>query len=367
MEKEADWSELPQELLNLISQRIDNEIDLIRFRSICTKWRSFSIPNHHRDILTIKFPLNIDSITNKTQFCDLSKHSFFLIKPPPQTLIHPWLTKITQNSTGKIKRYLPLRRHSSPSPSPVFDFNNFSLIHLVTNFVYSRHNTEYALYGKVKPAKVVAATSYGNKPIIVASFNCTGEEQLVVFKYGDENWKVIPEISVYFGDICVFKGQCYVVDKTGQTVTVGPGDSTVQLVAESLLAGEDIKFLVERKGDLLLADVYDREINEEADDYDYDYDRGRIDMFKLNEKEKKWMKLATLGDRVLFLGSLCSFSASASDLCVPKGNCVIIMDDIFTCEPSLGYFFDLDDGRPLPLFDYPEYSKLFWPPPKWMV
>ncbi|KEH40294.1 hypothetical protein MtrunA17_Chr1g0157711 [Medicago truncatula] len=364
MEEEADWSELPQELLNLISQQFDNEIDLIRFRSICTNWHSSSIPNHHRNILTIKFPLYIDSITNKTPFSDLSKHGFFIIKSPPQSLIHPWLTKITQNSTGKIKHYLPFRRHSSPSPSPVFDFNNFSLIHLVTNFIYSRHNTEYALYGCVKPAKVVAATSYGNKPIIVASFNCKGEEQLVVFKCGDENWKFIPEMSVYFGDIRAFKGQCYVVDKTGQTVTVGPDDSTVQLVAESLLAGGDIKFLVESKGDLLLADVYNRDI----DDYDYDRARiGRIDMFKLNEKEKKWVKLANLGDRVLFLGSLCSFSASALDLCVPKGNCVIIMDDIFTCDPSMGYFLDLDDGRPLPLFDYPEYSKLFWPPPKWMV
>lgn len=156
------------------------------------------------------------------------------------------------------------------------------------------------------------------------------------------------------------------VDKTGRTVTVGTDDSTVQLVAVSLDGGGDIKFLVESDGNLLLADVYDCENDEDADDYDRAR-IGRIDVFKLNEKEKKWMKLAKLGDRVLFLGSLCSFSASASDLCVPKGNCVIIMDDIFTCESSLGYFFDLDDGRPLPLFDYPEYSKLFWPPSKWIV
>ncbi|MCI20819.1 F-box protein, partial [Trifolium medium] len=29
----ADWSELPKDILNLISERIDNEFDLIRFRS----------------------------------------------------------------------------------------------------------------------------------------------------------------------------------------------------------------------------------------------------------------------------------------------------------------------------------------------
>ncbi|RHN50453.1 putative F-box domain-containing protein [Medicago truncatula] len=36
----VDWSKLPTELLNLISQRIDDEIDFIRFRSTCSTWRS---------------------------------------------------------------------------------------------------------------------------------------------------------------------------------------------------------------------------------------------------------------------------------------------------------------------------------------
>jgi hypothetical protein len=81
-------------------------------------------------------------------------------------------------------------------------------------------------------------------------------------------------------------------------------------------------------------------------------------VFKLDEKEKKWVKLASIGDRVLFLGWLCSFSVSASDLCVRKRNCVIIMDNIFNryCKTS---FLDLDDGRLLDLSSYPEYSKLF--------
>ncbi|RHN76666.1 hypothetical protein MtrunA17_Chr1g0146361 [Medicago truncatula] len=80
----------------------------------------------------------------------------------------------------------------------------------------------------------------------------------------------------------------------------------------------------------------------------------------------KWVKLANLGDIVLFLGSLCSFSASASalDLCVPKGNCVIIMDNIFSNAPCV--FLDLDDGRLLPLIDYAEYFELFVPPQKWI-
>jgi hypothetical protein len=208
--------------------------------------------------------------------------------------------------------------------------------------------------GNFNPKKVVAVTSHGKKPILLGIYNCFQKEQPVVFKCGDENWKAIPNMSAYLGDICVFKGQPYVVDKTGRTVTVGPVDSTVRLVAESLVGGGDIKFLVESKGDLLLIDVCDRR-------FDDDRECARIDVFKPNIKEKKWVKLANLGDIVLFLGSFWSFSASALDLCVPKGNCVIIMDNIFTCVRCKSSFLDLDDGRLLPLSDYPEYFELFCP------
>jgi len=168
-------------------------------------------------------------------------------------------------------------------------------------------------------------------------------------------------MSTKFGDICLFKGRPYAVDKIGKMIMVGL-DSSVQLVAEPLVGGGNKKFLVESEGDLLLADIY------ECLCFDFN-DPVRIDLFKLNEKEKKWVKLTSLGDRVLFLGLVCSFSASASDLCVAKGNCVIFIGNIFErnriskCE---SYVLDLDQGRLSPLSDYPEYSKLFWPPQRWM-
>ncbi|AES58690.2 hypothetical protein MtrunA17_Chr1g0146401 [Medicago truncatula] len=363
----VDWSELPNDLLNLISQLFDNKIDLNSFRSICSNWRSASIPNQHRNIFTLQFPLfrppfNIDSINNISEFRNLSKHGFFLIKPP-QVGRHrrPWLFRITQNSTGKIQFHDPLLRrglHSSSDPV-FFDFNKFSLLHLATNFICIDEQMKLPIsltdMSFRNPTKAIAVTSHGNKPIILGTFACS-RGCPVVFKCGDENWKAIPNMSAYFGDICVFKGRPYAVDNTGRTVTVelGPEDSTVQLVAQSLVGGGDIKFLVESDSDLLLADVYQRR-------FDAPDEHIRINVFKLNEKEKKWVKLANIGDRVLFLGWLCSFSVSASDLCVRKRNCVIIMDNIFNryCKTS---FLDLDDGRVLDLSSYPKYSKLFRTP-----
>jgi len=176
------------------------------------------------------------------------------------------------------------------------------------------------------PKKVVVVTCHGKKPLVVGTF--FSSPQPLLCKCGDEKWKVIPGISTQFGDICLFKRRPYVVDKTGKTIMVGL-DSSVHLVAEPLVGGGNMKFLVESEGDLLLVDVYDClciNLN----------DPVRIDLFKLNKKEKKWVKLTSLWDMVLFLGLglVCSFSVSASDLCVSKGNCVIFVDDIFESMSS---------------------------------
>jgi len=144
-----------------------------------------------------------------------------------------------------------------------------------------------------------------------------------------------------------------VIYRTGRTVMIRP-DLSVHLVAGPFIGG-DIKFLVESEGDMLLVDRY---ISNGGDD------DVRIDVFKLDEKEKKWVKLANLGDRVLFLGEGCSFSASASDLGLENGNLVIYCKgNAMKFEMSV---FLLDQGRVLLLSDYPDYFKLFLPPPEWI-
>ncbi|MCH92769.1 F-box protein [Trifolium medium] len=168
------------------------------------------------------------------------------------------------------------------------------------------------------------------------------------------------------GDICLFKGQPYAVDDSGRTIRVGPDNSSVQLVAEPLVDGGGLrKLLVESEGDLLLADIHDRLY------IDFPcHDPIRIDLFKLNEKEKKWVKLTNLGDRVLFLGECCSFTVSASDLCGSKGNCVILLDNLIESWTKMRpetCILHLDEGRLSLLSDDPEYSNLFWPPPEWIV
>ncbi|KEH25340.1 F-box protein SKIP23 isoform X1 [Medicago truncatula] len=365
----------------MISQRIYEEVDLIHFRSVCSTWRSSSVPKHHRNFRfqfpLLKFPFNPDFINRNKSFCYITKQNIFLIKPPQQeqTLnLRPSLIRICQNARGKSKLYHPLLQNGDKFLyNFVLDFNKLSILHLGSNFFMidfdftfndKLYNPDYYMY----PKKVVVVTCHGKKPLIVGTL--TSPPQPLLVKCGDEKWKVIPDMSTKFGDICLFKGQPYAVDKIGKTVVVGP-DSSVQLVAEPLVGGGDMKFLVESEEDLLLADVYDCLC---TDLLDPDLkDPVRIDLFKLNEKEKKWVKLTSLGDRILFLGLglVCSFSACASDLCVAKGNSVIFNNYIFESYRPFGfqckqYVLDLDQGRHSLLSDCPEYSNLLWPPAEWI-
>ncbi|CAJ2639155.1 unnamed protein product [Trifolium pratense] len=371
---EPDWSQLPTDILILISERIDNEIDLIRFRSICSNWRSSSIPIHHTNILPFKFPLPklpfaIDSINKNTSFRYLSKRSIFLIKPPPQQdqtlILRPWLIKITQNSSGKTKlsQSSLISIHKTNSLAFHFpymlDFNKLSVLNLGCEFIVEEDSRYRA--DCIYPEKVIVATTfYGSKPLalsMIRSYQC-----LILFRCSDGHCSVFPDVSTFIADICFFKQRIYAVDRIGRTVIVGleeEEDSSVQLVAEPLVDSGDMKYLVESEGKLLLVDI--------------DHDNLRIDVFMLDDKGRKWVKLKNLRDRVLFLGDGCSFSASASDLCVPKGNCVIFMNNIFFFSyMKMEYgmsIFHLDQGhRQLsPLYRHPEYFKLFWPPPEWIV
>jgi len=155
-----------------------------------------------------------------------------------------------------------------------------------------------------------------------------------------------------------------VVNKGGRTFAIGP-DYSVQLVAEYLVnGGGDVKFLVESEGELLLVDIYHSHCVGFPGE-----DGFRLDVFRLDEKAKKWIKLTSLGDRVLFLGNGCSFFASASDLSVVKGNCVIFIGDAFLPFNSMlcgMCIFHMDQRQLYPLSDHPDYFNLLGPPPEWI-
>ena len=236
-----------------------------------------------------------------------------------------------------------------PFHNEVLDFKKLSVFNLGHMFYIQGRVLSYP-WSDVYSKKVVVAMCQEQQPADIVTVDYSGE--MTLFRCGHDYWMKIPDVLNSHEDICIFKGRPCVVDKTGRTMMIG-SDFNVHLVAEPLIGG-DVKFLVESECELLLVDSYDSDGDDDV----------RIDVLRLDEKEKKWVKLANLRDRVLFLGEGCSFSASASDLGFENGNLIIYVNGkVSGCKMCV---FQLDQGRVSLVSDYPDYLKLFWPPPEWI-
>ncbi|PNY04261.1 F-box family protein [Trifolium pratense] len=387
----ADWTQLPKDLLQFISEKLNSEFYQLRFRSVCSSWRSSVPKNHHHHLnLPSKFPTpsnsnNIDdhsnsnSNNNNASTFPLSKRTLFLITPPPnQQTLQPWLIKIGPDSHDLIHLWHPLSRDKQfPLHSPhVIDFNHLSVIDLGREFVIGQFpsqsplfiNDNTSLYMEKLVVYDTCHSGNENDPCsVLLTIHVSGK--LAIFRCGDEQWTIIPEMpTMFYDDVCVFNGRPIAVDGTGRTVAVEP-DLSLDLVAEAeAVFGGDKKFLVESDGELLLVDKYlsclgNYSLDDGETGNDIVAERAvKFDVFRLDEKEKKWVEVRNLGDRVLFLGEDCVFSSK----CNGNGNCVIFMDrNCHSTEFGISVFH-LDQRRISPLSDFPCYSKLFWPPPEWV-
>ncbi|KAH7515449.1 hypothetical protein FEM48_Zijuj10G0027400 [Ziziphus jujuba var. spinosa] len=83
-----------------------------------------------------------------------------------------------------------------------------------------------------------------------------------------------------------------------------------------------------------------------------------VKVFKLNAKEKKWVKMESLEGMILFVGfDYTSFSVFAGDFPGCKGICICLQ--YFHDQVAV---FDLIAGCFLPLEDLDCYTKIFFPP-----
>ncbi|XP_058752464.1 F-box protein SKIP23-like [Vicia villosa] len=212
------------------------------------------------------------------------------------------------------------------------------------------------------------ATFQGEEILDIFTQEYSGE--VVMLHRGYNTWAEISSEPNFFHDICIFKGRPCVANETGRTVIIG-SDLSVHLMAEPVcdrFFDGYLHIMVENESELLLVhktnDLYDSF----RDEYDNHHVEVRVtfEVFRLDQKEKKWLRLSNLGDTVVFFGQCDSFTASALDLGFDNGNFVIYCNDDDDVKSEMSIFhFDNHDNYPLP--DYPDYLKLFWPPPEWIL
>ncbi|OVA15997.1 F-box domain [Macleaya cordata] len=396
----AEWSQLPRELLDSIAKLLTSDIYVLRFRSVCSSWRSsVSYPLFYQ--LPNCIPIHPKVVT--TSLSDLGV--FYLSKRVILRLGLPenqqrrnfgtsWLIKLEQDVPGMLRLLNPLTEnpiYPLPTTFPkIFDTINFQISELGQEYVLRYTNkppftNQFGYSGDVYMEKVVFSStppwSVGIDYVIM-TIHVSGK--LAVFRSIDNSWTVIDDFTSPYDDVICYKGGFYAVDTTGRAVVVSPS-LTVTEIASPVFGGEK-KCLVESEGELLLVDRYlsigpDEDLgNVHDDEHIGQNDTYIVDstiwfkVYKLNQGGQNWVELKSLGDRVLFLGDNCSFSTSASDFTGCKGSCIYFTDmfvslnkeedDAFkACDIGV---FNLEDGSIGPLMSYQDRSQLFWPPPAWI-
>lgn len=178
--------------------------------------------------------------------------------------------------------------------------------------------------------------------------------KLAFAKFGDEEWTVVDD-GIH-DDVIVYKGQVYVVDRSGIVSQIEYPSSNLVQVSPPLHDLVSHKHLVESCGALYVVDRYSLTGRVCVPRKTVD-----IKVYKLDAKRGQWDSVKSLDDRAFVLGTGCSFSVSSQEFFGYKGNCIY-----FTDSRSKSCVFNLNDQSIGHLTFFTDHSHPFCPPPAWL-
>ncbi|EOX97545.1 F-box family protein [Theobroma cacao] len=386
----ADWSQLPPELLTLIAKRLETRFDVLRFRSVCSSWRSSFPPR--------VFPLP-KYLPSKTKGrCDYSlshitRHTFFLVRLPGsqnhQTAPGCWLVKIRDGTDRVRMRLLHPLSDSELKPLPVpinfpkvLDLTNCQVIELGHEFVgrydvYIDHPLEPQAQDYREKVAITWSSTNSDDFMIVALFGFF-VQYLAFLRPGEKEW-TLSEIVHGAEDIISFNGKFYAIERGGRTIVVDQSLNASFL--EHVGSPTSRKFLVQSCNNLLAVEMFFLRSSNSDSDFGNPVNCGSsggdeeigFRIFRMDEEEQRWDEMGSLGDQILILGMRQTISVSASEFSWGKGNLIFYSTDLCISprngqSQEMGMFvFDLEIGSASPLENCPSYCNLFWPPPEWVT
>ncbi|PRQ47294.1 putative F-box domain-containing protein [Rosa chinensis] len=329
------WCDLPKELWQMIGKFLETRVDVLRFRSVCSLWRSAVRPLDPIDSppLPLGFPHAGEeppAAVSQTTVYRLQS----LIAGEGSDGSLPFLVKFEEANCGEMR-----------------------LLHPITN---------WQLRVVVLPADHL---SLGEDFVVFMIYR---GGHLAVMRYGDEGWIRVDENNSHYDDLIVYKGQCYVVDKWGTISWISQALQVIQY-SPPLCGFGAHKHLVECCGDLCVVDRYLG--SEPQRTFNYIHCDGEVVDFKvyrLDEEWATWVNVTNLGDQVIILSYDGAFSVSTRDFPGVKGNCIMFTEQDFGPLPAVigmpsrshhRRVFDLQDGSMSKI----GYSQLFRTPSNWLT
>ncbi|XP_077219442.1 F-box protein SKIP23-like [Tasmannia lanceolata] len=372
----GEWSELPNEILILILKLLPLIFDHLQFGSVCKSWHRAMVENRPWLLSRRQLPFLMLPDKERTQirqFFSLSENKLYDINLPEFNgkwccaSSNGWL--ITVDESSNVSLLNPFSRIQIQLPS----LNKFKYHQYEANPDFPS-NYEYIF-------KVVLSANPLSTPNYIVVAIVTTMLRLSFYKPGNETWTTVETPWEPFADVICYRGQFYAINHFGVVVLCDFASSdlpkfTVVMPEPPYRGRNDKVYLVESAGELLKVIRY-YDWNPELDRYyevDADEDEDlrfiirvyrrqnntpptwfyRTDMllvFQLDQNTRKWIKLESLDDRMLFLGYNCSMSLSTHDFPQCKGNCIYFTDDNEDATGCLDNgVFDMEDGSVKPFY-----------------
>ncbi|KAF8053057.1 hypothetical protein N665_1469s0008 [Sinapis alba] len=328
-----DWSELPKDLLGMISDNVEDCFDVVHARSVCTSWRStFPFPScllRPNYSLPTFNELSLETNEEGGSYT-LGKIPYFLFRVQALAAGSPseyFFGGIGRDESEELPRPIQCSvkveiQGSDPTLMKMNDCQIFPLGHQYRIFGWTpkdyRGVAFLPLYKEGRGGEFVVLLNY--------SYG-----KLMVLTSVEMKWKRFENLpKTLCSNVVTFRGRFYVSFLTRKTVVIDPHSLAVTDLMP--LPQSDLNFLVPSGDDeLFLVEVMVPESEE------LDFNRLTCNISRLDEEAGKWVKVSDLGDRVLFIARLGNVSCSAKELpdgCGVSGNSIL-----FTNWPESVAFF----------------------------
>jgi hypothetical protein len=347
VEVEYSNAELHEELWVVISKKLNTTIDIVRFRSICSLWRSLLPPR----------PTSHNLFFRHSEYFLLQTKIYYIQPSPhdhnPTTSLPSnkgWIIKVFQNSKSSKLHIFDLFTNKTlqieGTNEKVLNLMKFRVVELFELYTQSYDENEIIFRcPRSKISKVILFSIAGRCMVFALQLNNEikvsniGEREEITLKDdGGEN--------NYFDDIIHYKGQVYVVDKMGtifwvnafslKLVPFSPKNiySRFENIYITVNSNPNKKQLVEYDGSLYVVNLK----------------VVFVEVYKLDQEWGKWLEVKDLGDVSFVLGRDSNVALLAQDYYGCEENC------IYFVHKSKVFCFNLKNSKSKP-------AEIFWPFP----
>ncbi|KAK4433301.1 F-box protein [Sesamum alatum] len=420
------WSDLPRELVERIADCLDTETDVLRFRAVCSSWRSSTTPFKKFPSTPLKLPFPFQAggtsrVKHKGAYFSLAERTVYGVQLPESKEPSFWLVKIERSGDGKLRilntvsdsqiKILP--ETQLPKLLNTLDFRIYEVCKAYTlrytNPAKPKQNYEYKCVKKV----VVSGDVKNDKYVIMAIDDVN---KLWYIKSGDEKWTMVRDNcgSNNFLDVVNYKGQFYGIDVWGGTWVFDPMFNSTKITYNICRPASKRHLVDLYKGELFLV--------EEVTDKDkrvctcYNFDDGcqcrfprtpvrntavEITISRIDKGREEWVEEKTVDNQIIFIDRYicfrteekkahyhdndnygyddtwdygynyfeCDCGVSSDDDAGTVDNFVPSDDVKLKFRGLHGHntgVCDFATGKIGSLLMYPEYADIFWPPPSWL-